>query len=71
MKKSSGKTLKLRMIITLMAVLLPIGSVGIYSVYKVKVVSQKSEALNKEHNSTILFQRSEELSDAISYFKTE
>lgn len=49
MKKSSGKTLKLRMIITLMAVLLPIGCIGIYSVYKVKVISNMSEALNKEH----------------------
>jgi methyl-accepting chemotaxis protein len=49
MKKSSGKGLKLRMILVIMAVLIPIGSVGIYSVYKVKVVSDMSAALNKEH----------------------
>lgn len=49
MKKSSGKGLKLRMILVIMAVLIPIGSIGIYSVYKVRVVSEMSEGLNKEH----------------------
>ena len=49
MKKSSGKGLKLRMILVIMAVLIPIGSIGIYSVYKVRVVSEKSAALNNEH----------------------
>lgn len=49
MRKSSGKGLKLRMIFIIMAVLIPIGSVGIYSVYKVKVVSDMSNGLNKEH----------------------
>ncbi|MBQ2098924.1 MAG: hypothetical protein II480_12150, partial [Bacteroidales bacterium] len=49
MDKRSGKGLKLRMIFIIMAVLIPIGSVGIYSVYKVKVVSDMSNGLNKEH----------------------
>jgi methyl-accepting chemotaxis protein len=49
MENSSGKKLKLRMIFIIMAVLIPIGSVGIYSVYKVRVVSDMSGSLNKEH----------------------
>ncbi len=49
MKENANNSLKLRMILVIMAVLIPIGTIGIYSVYKIKVVNEMSESLNNEH----------------------